>query len=428
MPFIRDGKPFEHFSFSASLQEEIKQLFLPVVIGDTGTAWSVVVNLPVNKVEVPKNELRNFIVLGSLGLLAVLLIALWLASREVVGKPLQRIITTVRALTSGDRSVEVTDRDRTDEIGAINQALQLFKESAVRMAEMEEQRHLDEQHTAEQRKHDLNELADRFEGTVGGVTAQSDQMRSNAQGLSAIAEEATRQTIAVAAAADQSSANVQTVAAAAEELARSIGEINERIVHSSQMASEAVAEVKRADCTMAGLAAAAQKIGDVVNLIQSIAGQTNLLALNATIEAARAGEAGKGFAVVASEVKHLATQTAHATGEIAAQIAEIQAVSGDAVGAIQSIGGIMVGINEAVGAVAAAAEQQSAATREISRNVQQAAAGTHEVSTNIAGVTSAAGETGAMASRTLAVADELSSQSAQLRREVDRFLSTIRSA
>ena len=431
-PAIRAGQPFEHVSVSASLKTEVKQLFIPVTIGDSGTPWSILVNLPINKVEAPEKELRAFITAGGAALLAVLLVSLWLASRAVIGKPLNRAIATIQALTSGNRDVEVTDRDRTDEIGAINQALQMFKENAARVAEMEEQRRLEEQRVAEQRRHDLNRLADSFESSVGavvnGVTGQSDRMRSDAEGLSAIAEEADRQAVTVAAAADQASANVQTVAAAAEELTHSITEINQRISRSSDMASRAVGEVERTNSTVEGLAAAAQKIGDVVQLIQDIASQTNLLALNATIEAARAGEAGKGFAVVASEVKHLANQTAKATEDISAQIAEMQAVSGNAVTAIRAIGEIMVGINETVTGIAAAAEEQGAATQEISRNVQQAAQGTHEVSSNIAGVTRAAGQTGSMATQTLSAADELSRQSTLLRQEVQRFVATIRSA
>jgi len=427
---IRDGIPYAQFSVSASLKTEVKQLFKPVVIGSTGTPWSILVNLPTNQVEVPKLELRNFILIGGTVLGGVLLMALWLVSRIVVGQPLQRIIATVQALTAGDRTVEVHDRDRFDEIGAINQALQLFKENAGRVAEMEEQRRLDEQRAAELRKQELARLAERFESTVGevvaSVTGQAEQLRTDSEGLSTIAEQTNAQAAAVASAADIASSNVQTVAAAAEELAHSIEEINQRIAASSRMANDAVGEVEKTNGTVAGLTESAQKIGDVVNLIQSIAGQTNLLALNATIEAARAGEAGKGFAVVAQEVKNLASQTAKATEEIAAQIAEIQAVSGSAVGAIQAIGHTILGISETVTAVAAAAEEQGAATREISRNVQQAAAGTREVSTNIDGVTRAAGETGSMAAQARAAADTLSHQSAQLRTEVQRFVATIR--
>jgi methyl-accepting chemotaxis protein len=430
LPAIREGRTFAHFSVSASLKTEVKQLFKPVVIDGTGTPWSILVNLPINKIEVPKQDLRTFIAVGAVLLAAGLLLALWLTSRVVVGQPLRRIIVTIQALTAGRQDVEVRDRDRSDEIGAINKALQLFKENAGRVAEMEEQRRRDEAQAAERRKQELARMADRFEGTVGGVVAnvaeQAEAIRTDSEGLSAIAEQTNAQAAAVASAADVASSNVQTVAAAAEELAHSIEEINQRIAASSRMANYAVGEVEKTNGTVAGLAQAAQKIGDVVNLIQSIAGQTNLLALNATIEAARAGEAGKGFAVVAQEVKNLASQTAKATEEIAAQIAEIQSVSGSAVGAIQAIGRTILGISETVTAVAAAAEEQGAATREISRNVQQAAAGTREVSTNIEGVTRAASETGSMASQARAAADTLSHQSAQLRTEVQRFVATIR--
>ncbi|WP_245593548.1 methyl-accepting chemotaxis protein [Azospirillum halopraeferens] len=429
---IRDGRPHRATGVSADGTTAVRQLFLPVTVGGTGTPWSILVTLPVDRIEAPKIELRNAILAGSAVLLAVLLAALWVASRVVAGNPLHRTIATVRALTGGDHGVTVTDRDRADEIGAINQALQLFKENALQIAAMEERRRQEEREAVEERQRALNRLADGFESTVGevvrDVTAQSELMRANAQDLSAIATEADRQAVAVAAASEEASTNVRTVAAATEELAQSIAEINERIARSSQMASVAVADADRTNATVEGLAAAAQKIGDVVNLIRGIAGQTNLLALNATIEAARAGEAGKGFAIVAGEVKSLANQTARATEDIAAQVAAIQEVSTNAVDAIRGIGRSIVAISETVTMIAASAEQQGATTHEISRNVQQAAVGTEEVSANIAGVTRAAGETGTMASRSLTAADDLSRQSDRLRREVEHFVATIRSA
>ncbi|WP_207458707.1 methyl-accepting chemotaxis protein [Azospirillum sp. SYSU D00513] len=431
-PAIREGRFHSHMSFSTSLGTDVKQLFIPVPVEGTGTPWSLLVNLPLDKIDAPVVELRNATLAGGALLVLALLAAVWLAGRSLLGRPLRRTIATLEAVTAGRSDVTVTDLDRGDEIGAVNKALKLFQENTGRIAAMEEERRLEEQRAAERRKLELAAMAESFEASVGGVvrsvTVQATQLRSNAEGLSSIAEETDRQAVAVAAASDQASANVQTVAAAAEQLARSITEINERISHSSRMAAGAVGDVERTNGTVEGLSTAARRIGDVVGLIQQIASQTNLLALNATIEAARAGEAGKGFAVVASEVKNLATQTAKATEEITAQIAEMQAASGGVVEAIQAIGRTIVAINETITAVAAAAEEQGAATQEISRNVQQAAVGTQEVSSNIVGVTRAAGETGNMAGQALDAAAELSQQADQLHTEVERFVSTVRAA
>ncbi|MFO1190457.1 MAG: globin-coupled sensor protein [Alphaproteobacteria bacterium] len=278
----------------------------------------------------------------------------------------------------------------------------------------------------------LNRLADSFEQSVRGVvdtvSTSAEEMKESAQTLAATAEETSRQSTAVAAASEQASTNVQTVAAAAEELSASISEISRQVTQSTTIANQAVDQATRTNETVNGLATAAQKIGDVVKLINDIAGQTNLLALNATIEAARAGDAGKGFAVVAAEVKGLATQTAKATEDIATQIKSIQSVTGDAVEAIKSISDTIGQIREIATGISSAVQEQSATTEAIARNVQQAAAGTSDVSSNIVSVTTAATDTGKRAGGLLEASGQLAQQSDRLRSEVDGFLGKIRAA
>ena len=274
------------------------------------------------------------------------------------------------------------------------------------------------------------QLADNFEANVMGVVdtvaSASTEMQSTAETMASTAEETNRQSTAVAAASEETSTNVQTVASACEELASSVAEIGRQVATSTKITQEAVEESERTNETVQSLTEGAQKIGEVVNLINDIAGQTKLLALNATIEAARAGDAGKGFAVVASEVKSLANQTAKATEEIASQIASIQGVTGDAAEAIGGIRKTFGEVSEIATTIAAAVEEQSTATEEISRNVQQAAAGTQEVSGNIAGVTQAASATGQSAQQVLESAGDLSKQSEALRSEVEKFLVEVR--
>lgn len=297
----------------------------------------------------------------------------------------------------------------------------------------EEKRKADEQTRIEaerRRKEELVKLAQSFESTVGGVVntvaSASSEMQSTAQSMSRIAESAATRSRNAASATDQVASNIQTVASATEELSASINEIAGQVSTASQVATTAVKAAEQTDRIISGLASATDKIGDVVNLITSIAGQTNLLALNATIEAARAGEAGKGFAVVASEVKNLANQTAKATEEIGQQIGGVQTATQEAVAAIKEIGGIIQRINEISGAIAAAVEEQGAATREIARSVEQASEGASEASTNVRAVTEAASESGQAAGEVLTASSELARQAERLRGEVDRFVASVR--
>jgi methyl-accepting chemotaxis protein len=270
-------------------------------------------------------------------------------------------------------------------------------------------------------------LASNMKNAVEVVASAAEEMQASAQSMSSTAEETNTRSMAVAAASEEAAQNVQTVAAAAEELSSSINEISRQVSQSNTISQEAVEQAQKTNVTVQGLAEAAQKIGDVVNLINDIASQTNLLALNATIEAARAGEAGKGFAVVASEVKNLATQTAKATEEIAAQITSMQSVTTEAVTAIDSITNTIGKISEIAAAISTAVEEQGAATSEISQNVAQAAAGTSEVSENIAGVTQAAQESGQSAGQVLDAAKSLAEEGERMRQEVEAFLGKLSS-
>jgi methyl-accepting chemotaxis protein len=271
-----------------------------------------------------------------------------------------------------------------------------------------------------------------FETTVRSAleslqTAAS-SMQTTAQSMSATADQSSALVSAVASAAEETSVNVQTVSSGTEELSSSISEIGRQVVASAEIARKAVDEAGATDATMQGLADNAARISVVVDLIQTIASQTNLLALNATIEAARAGDAGRGFAVVASEVKSLANQTAKATDEIRQQIVSMQTVTTSAVGAIRNISDTISEINDVTTAIAAAVEEQGAATREIARNIQHAAGGTSEVSSNIIGVSSASTEAGTAASEVLNASGSLRREADVLRAEIDAFLENIRAA
>jgi len=369
-------------------------------------------------------------VVALIGLIAGILISMLIGNS--ISRPVVAMTSSMRKLAGGDLTTNIPSQGRKDEIGEMASAVQVFKDNANRVQQMEEEARSQEQRALEDKTRMMNKLADDFQNSVGGVVqsvaAASTELQSSAESLSAIASETNSQATAVAAASEEASANVQTVAAAAEELSSSIGEISRQVQQSSKISSTAVAESDRANEMVQGLAEAVTKVGQVVELISDIAEQTNLLALNATIEAARAGESGKGFAVVASEVKNLANQTAKATEEISSQIDGIQNATQQSVDAIGSVSHTIGEISEIATAIAAAVEEQGAATQEIARNVEQAAAGTGDVSSNIAGVTNAAGESGQAATQVLEASSELSRQSEMLKAEVTDFTAQVRTA
>ena len=356
----------------------------------------------------------------------------FLIARGII-RPLAGLTAGMKELASGNFGVILPGLDRKDEVGDMAQAVETFKVKAEDKAREEAETKIKQDEVlARQRKAEMARMADDFESAVGQIVATvssaSTQLEASAGTLTATAERAQELTGVVASASEEASANVQSVASATEELTSSVNEISRQVQESARMASEAVGQARGTTERVSELSKAASRIGDVVELINTIAGQTNLLALNATIEAARAGEAGRGFAVVASEVKALAEQTAKATGEIGQQINGIQAATEDSVNAIKEISGTIERLSEISSTIAAAVEEQGAATQEISRNVQQAAQGTQQVSSNVADVQRGATETGSASSQVLSAAQTLSADSGRLRLEVGRFLDSVRAA
>jgi len=375
---------------------------------------------------------ESFVLMIAIGSLVMGVMLAWLIGRAI-SKPVVGLCAGMRELAEGNFQVVLPGLGRGDEVGDMAQAVETFKVKAEQKAREEAEAKIQQdQIAAKQRKADMIKLADQFESAVGEivetVSSASTELEASASTLTATAERAQEITTMVAAASEEASTNVQSVASATEEMASSVNEISRQVQESARMAGEAVEQARTTNDRVSELSKAAARIGDVVELINTIAGQTNLLALNATIEAARAGEAGRGFAVVASEVKALAEQTAKATGEIGQQISGIQAATQESVGAIKEISGTIEKLSEISSTIAAAVEEQGAATQEISRNVQQAAQGTQQVSSNITDVQRGASETGSASSQVLSAAQSLSSDSNRLKLEVGKFLNSVRAA
>ena len=366
-----------------------------------------------------------------LGLILALGAALAVLIARSLIRPISGMTAAMSRLADGETAIHVPSQDATDEMGRMAKAVEVFRQNAVARVALEAEQAA--QASARQRRADrvdvlVRGFEDRIAASIAIVTSAATELDTTARSMTQVADSTNGQAVSSSAAAEEATMNVQTVAAAAEEMVASLGEIERRVQQSNDVASHADHEARATTATMSDLSRAAEKIGEAVTMISGLASQTNLLALNATIEAARAGEAGRGFAVVATEVKELAAQTARTTDAISDQVAAIQSASTQALGAIQQIGRTIVSVNDITASIAATVVQQTAATNEIARNASEAARGTQDVSMSVAQVQALSSETGSAAQQVMMASSELSTQSENVRREVEDFLAAIRAA
>ena len=400
-------------------------------VASLGTRSEAAAATAVRESEAEIRQGRIILICLALGSLVTALVIGWYYVGRGVVRRLVRLQNSMKSIAAGDLSAEIATGG-SDEIADMAEALLVFKGNMLESNRLRAERSEAEKHARAQRRTEMQKLADEFEAAVGEivqtVSSASTEMEASATSLTRTAEETQQLSGRVQAASEEASSNVRSVAAATDEMTASIAEISRQVQESNRIAGEAVNQAEATDARINELSKAALRIGDVVNLITTIAQQTNLLALNATIEAARAGDSGRGFAVVAQEVKALAAQTASATNEISGQIAGMQVATQDSVLAIKQIATTISRISEIAAMIATSVEQQDGATQEISRNVEQAAQGTSEVATNIVDVNKGARETGSASAKVLSSAQSLSGESNRLKLEVAKFLNTVRAA
>lgn len=366
------------------------------------------------------------------GLVFLVMLGVTALSSLTIGRPIRRIAEVLMSLADGRNTVQIPYQGRPDEVGDAARAANIFRDNLLRVQDLEEKEKRAVNESAIARREQTHRLADEFEKVVGSivktVSRATSELQDTSKSLTDTANLTHQLANSVSIAATEASKNVQSVSIASDQLASSIAEIGQQAQQSSQIANQAVREAATTDARIMRLSQLADRIGSILKLITDIAEQTNLLALNATIEAARAGESGRGFAVVALEVKHLASQTAKATDEIAGQIADIQAVTRDSVSAIKEIASITQRVSQIAVAITASVEQQHASTREIAMNVRDAAKGTDSVTTKIKCLEADASSTGDAANQVFTFASQLAIEGNTLKHQVEKFLETVRAA